>query len=84
VLSCKESACKATGGSTAVHDVAIAMDGEWPRGLARTVGTALGAVALWWDATPGHILTVGVAGPSGEARQILDRIIRERGVAESV
>ena len=82
VLSCKESVCKATGGSTAVPEVAIAMEGGWPRGWARAGGSGPEGVVLWWDAGSVPILTVGVAGPDDQARRLLNRIIG-RGVVDS-
>jgi hypothetical protein len=83
VLSCKESVCKASGGSTAVTEVALAMEGRWPRGRARSSGIGRESVTLWWEATSAHILTVGVEGPAEEAGALLDRIIRGHSGTES-
>ena len=84
VLSCKESVFKATGGSTPIEDVTVAMCGAWPRGWARASRNAPHSVTLWWDAGSGLILTVGIAGPVGPARRLLSRIIRGRGGADAV
>lgn len=62
VLSCKESVHKAWGGSVPVHEVALTMEGHWPGGSASAVAPGQAPVALWWEATSGHILTVGLAG----------------------
>jgi hypothetical protein len=83
VLSCKESVCKATGGSVAVQAVSVAMDGEWPQGWARAAGVGPDPVTLWWEVTSIHILTVGVAGPIGSASLLLNRIVRGRRTAQS-
>jgi hypothetical protein len=83
VLSCKESVFKAIGGSVPVQDLTVAMDGRWPRGWARSAGDSPEEVTLWWDATSGHILTVGIAGRVGPARRLLNRIVRGRRSAET-
>jgi len=83
ILSCKESVCKATGGAVPVHEVALVMEGDWPSGWARWLGDGSDPVTLWWEAAPGHILTVGLAGPVERARCLLNRIIRVRRGAET-
>jgi 4'-phosphopantetheinyl transferase superfamily len=83
VLSCKESVCKATGGSVPVHEVTVAMGGGWPRGWAWSTVPGSDPVTLWWEAGSGHILTVGIAGPAGPARRLLNRLIRVRRGAET-
>jgi hypothetical protein len=84
VLSCKESVFKATGGSTPVQEIEVVMLGRWPRGWAQATQNAPDSVTLWWDAGPGFILTVGIAGPVGPARRLLSRIIGGRGSAEAL
>lgn len=71
------------GGSVPVQEVTVAMDGGWPRGWAWATEVGPDPVTLWWDCGSQHILTVGVAGPPGPARLVLNRIIRGRGSAEA-
>jgi phosphopantetheinyl transferase len=78
VLSCKESVCKASGGSTPVSAVTLDLEGVWPRGGARATGAGREPVTLWWEATSCHILTVAVEGAPERTAPILDRIIRGR------
>ena len=81
VLSCKESVCKATGGTTPVAEARLAMEGAWPRGWARATGPE--PVALWWEVGSGHILTVGVRGTAHHADPLLFRIVRGRDGTEA-
>lgn len=83
VLSCKESVFKASGGSAPVQEIVVTMDGAWPRGWALGAARDTEPVTLWWEATPGHILTVGVAGPADGARRLISRINRGRSGRDS-
>jgi hypothetical protein len=83
VLSCKESVFKASVGSAPVQEILVTMDSAWPGGWAQGAAPDLDLVTLWWEATPGHILTVGVAGPADGARRLISRIICGRSGGDS-
>jgi phosphopantetheinyl transferase len=83
VLSCKESVFKASGGSAPLQEIVVTMDGAWPGGWALGDAGDLEPVTLWWEATPGHILTVGVAGAPDRARRLISRIICGRSGGDS-